>query len=506
LNRVVGKRPIGKKIFFQGGTAYNDAVAAAFSQILNQKITVPPHNGVIGAVGSALLVRDLVLETGIKTSFKGFDLSKVSYSMREFACNGCTNSCDIQEFNVDNTKTYWGDKCSEKFRSKTKAVEGAVIGNLFKKRDEILKGVINEYPKTENSLNKTLIGIPESMYYWDQAPFWHALLSTLGFTVVTSGETNKKVIKSGLESTVSEPCYPIKVAHGHVQELIDRGVDYIWLPNILSSHSMDGDPKSKIYYVCPWGMTLPFVVRSSNLFADYKDKFLTPTMPYHYGEKAVFNDLLPFAKKFNISKRDLKGALKNAYKAEKSFNLELAKTGEKVLKKVLSENLPAVVILGRPYNTIDKSLNLNLAHKLEKNYGINVIPMDFIPTEGHAETLADNMFWNYGRRILAATKFVNNHDNLDIIYITNFKCGPDSYIKHYAHRGSRKPFLILQFDEHSNDAGFVTRIEAYLDSKGLLKKGISKQSDIKKVEESEKDLTAVNKKREIISEAIEDNE
>ena len=119
----------------------------------------------------------------------------------------------------------------------------------------------------------------------------------------------------------------------------------------------------------------------------------------------------------------------------------------------------------------DKGINMDIPRKLRKFYGVNVIPLDFLPHQGHRRRrdVVPNMYWNYGRKILQAAKFVGDRDNLHIIYMTNFKCGPDSYIKHYMREASGKPFLTLQFDEHQNDAGAMTRCEAYLDSKGFLR-------------------------------------
>ncbi|HXK62720.1 MAG TPA: hypothetical protein PLP42_22775, partial [Acidobacteriota bacterium] len=129
-----------------------------------------------------------------------------------------------------------------------------------------------------------------------------------------------------------------------------------------------------------------------------------------------------------------------------------------------------IVLVGRPYNVNDSGANLDIPRKLRDYYGVNVIPMDFLPLRGvDISEVNPNMYWNYGRKILQACRLVAQYPNLHIIYITNFKCGPDSYIKHYVEDAARKPFLTLQFDGHSNDAGFMTRCEAYLDSKGFLR-------------------------------------
>jgi hypothetical protein len=120
INRVVRGRPIGQCIFFQGGTAYNDAVAAAFSIVTGKEIIVPPHNAILGAIGAALLAREKVVMAGQQTRFRGYNIDAVDYSLREFVCKGCGNHCSVQEFNVEGEKTFWGDKCSDRYRKRAK--------------------------------------------------------------------------------------------------------------------------------------------------------------------------------------------------------------------------------------------------------------------------------------------------------------------------------------------------------------------------------------------------
>jgi predicted nucleotide-binding protein (sugar kinase/HSP70/actin superfamily) len=128
-----------------------------------------------------------------------------------------------------------------------------------------------------------------------------------------------------------------------------------------------------------------------------------------------------------------------------------------------------VVLVGRAYNIYDPGLNINIPAKLRDQYGIDVLPMDFLPYEGiDVKPFHENMFWNYGRKILQTAAWVSGQTDMHLIYITNFKCGPDSYIKHFVRDAVAAPYLTLQFDEHSNDAGALTRCEAYLQSKGVL--------------------------------------
>ena len=166
----------------------------------------------------------------------------------------------------------------------------------------------------------------------------------------------------------------------------------------------------------------------------------------------------------------MRSALDAAYKAQDVFRGKLLAAGAEALERLDLAGELGVVLVGRPYNMYDKGINMDIPRKLRKFYGVNVIPLDFLPIRGiDIDPIVPNMFWNYGRKILQTATFVRDRENLHLIYMTNFKCGPDSYIKHYVRDASGKPYLTLQFDEHQNDAGVMTRCEAYLDSKGFLR-------------------------------------
>jgi predicted nucleotide-binding protein (sugar kinase/HSP70/actin superfamily) len=140
------------------------------------------------------------------------------------------------------------------------------------------------------------------------------------------------------------------------------------------------------------------------------------------------------------------------------------------LQEVRSNGEPAIVLVGRAYNLYDRSMNCDIPRKLRSLYGVNVIPLDFLSLDlEDISSINSNMFWSSGRQILAAAKFTQRDPDLHVIYISNFKCGPDSFIKLFLPEAAGKPALFLQFDAHSNDAGYLTRCEAYLDSKGFLR-------------------------------------
>jgi len=473
LNRLVGRRHIGDTIYFQGGTAYNDSVAAAFSMILGKEIIVPPHNGVVGAIGAALLAREKMSATRAPSRFRGWDLEQVDYTMREFTCKGCTNECDIRQFTIGEEKTYWGDKCSDRYRKRAKVDREPLIRDLIGFRDALFYSYVTEAEdasaplRSGNNAPRGTMGIPRAMYTYDRLPFWATFFKSCGFDIVLSRETDKKIRETGIERAVAEPCFPIRVAHGHVAELLEEGADHIFLPNQLNEETDHPEIES---HACPWGQTLPHIIRLAPHFEAHTERFFTPTLHFRRGPQHVRRTLRSAMRAFGVPTRTMDRALDEAYDAQAEFRGRLMVAGADALATLAEHDELGIVLVGRPYNIYDAGVNMDIPAKLRRYYAVNLIPIDFLPLWGRdTRDVSPNMFWSYGRKILQAAKVVAEHPNLHIIYITNFKCGPDSYVKHFIGPASPEPFLVLQFDEHTNDAGAMTRCEAYLDSKGFLR-------------------------------------
>jgi predicted CoA-substrate-specific enzyme activase len=498
LNRVVRGRKIGNVIYFQGGTAYNDAVAAAFSVVLGKRIIVPPHNGIIGAIGMALIAQEgtpsrsrrPVYKNGsrpepqestceLMTSFRGFDLSSTRFETREFVCKACSNYCDMKEITIEGEKTYWGDKCSDKFRKRARTSRTPVLEDLLALRDEALLGDYREAGPNGNGNGNgnsgsgaIRIGVPRSMFFYDQFPFWRTYLHELGFEVVVSEPTDRYIAAHGAELSIAEPCFPVQIGHGHVYELLqekpgERPVDYVLLPNVMD---MKAPPSKTGSQLCPWNQTLPFVVRAAGEFFEDQDKFLVPTVHFRLGRKHVRRQLAECFSRLGVRRKASDAAAEAAEQAQTEFTDRVLDAGRQARAILEQTGEPAVLLVGRPYNIYDRNSNCDIPRKLRDLYGVNVLPLDFLPLdEEPVDDLHPNMFWNSGRRILAAGRFAKSRPNLHIIYITNFKCGPDSFIKHFLREAAGAPFLVLQFDGHGNDAGYLTRCEAYLDSQGMLR-------------------------------------
>ena len=489
LNRVVRGRKIGDCVFFQGGTAYNDAVAAAFASVLDKEIVVPPHNGVLGAIGAALVAMEQVehqaaeanrsrpartpedlLDTPRATQtlgsrFRGYDLGQVDYELREFTCKGCSNSCQVQKFTVEGEPSYWGDKCSDRYRKRAKTAIKSVIPDLESLR---LKLLMDESDLRQVPDDAPTVGIPLAMYAYEMLPFYRTVFADCGLRTVVSESTNRAIIAAGLDAVVAEPCFPITVAHGHVAHLVGRSVDYLFLPNIVNAQTRWMDNES---HVCPWGQTLPYIIRKSPLFADVRsEQWLSPTLQFRLGLKAVQRGFRAIAGRLGVSRRRMNAAVEHAFRVQRRFKDQLESAGREALATLKETGRRGIVVIGRPYNIYDPGVSLSVVRKMREYYGVNVVPMDFISADDvDIRNIDENMYWDYGRRILATARTVGDSANLDIVYITNFKCGPDSFVKQFVRVASGKPFLTLQFDGHSNDAGVMTRCEAYLDSKGILR-------------------------------------
>jgi len=460
LNRVVEDRKVGNVIFFQGGTAHNRGIKAAFERVTGKKITVPPHMDVLGAVGAALIARD---ENPSKVStFKGFDLRDRKYTVDTFECEDCPNRCEIRKVSIEGeTPLHYGSRCG-KFdeEKKIKRKRASKLPRLFAERKRFL---YKAYPKNEpdRPVGKT-VGIPQVAFFFELFPFFKAFFTELGAQVVISSDTNRGIINEGLEAVASESCFPIKVAHGHVLELLKKDIDYLFLPSIINMEPLgEGFTNS---FNCPYVQSIPYLIRSALKLEDSKAKILQPTIHFQWGMKEVGKALAELAGEFAVGKVRVKKAIKEAFAAQERFYEMCTKRGREVISNLGTDEI-ALVIVSRPYNGCDTGLNLNLPEKL-RDLGTIAIPMDFLPL--NEENVSDDyphMYWKYGQRILAAARIMKKDKRLNAVYITNFGCGPDSFIsKFFARELGGRPYLTIEIDEHSADVGAITRCEAYLDS------------------------------------------
>jgi predicted CoA-substrate-specific enzyme activase len=459
IQKVVGNKRIANRIFFQGGVANNHSVVAAFEKVTGKPIVVPPHHDVTGAIGAAMLSRDAVGKD--RTRFKGFGISQKEYTVDNFECKSCPNHCDIRRVKIEGEARplYYGGRC-ERYEIPERKGRGRDIPDLFKERIKLLEGNYSE----EEVDNRISIGIPRGlMLYYQQFPFWRTFFEELGFRVVLSPPSSHSLVSRALELIAAETCFPVEVMHGHVYELFNMDVDYIWLPSVVNAKAEEDNPT--IYYNCPWVQTIPYMIRAATRGSEDEQKLLTPALHFRYFGAVLNREISTFMQeRFDLGRKAIINAIEKADTVQEDFEQRVTGLGGEILDSLPTDR-EAIVVMGRPYNTCDPELNLQLVQKLI-NLEVLPIPMDILPLE--RENIYDDyrmMYWPNGRKILAASRIIAKDERLNALFLGNFRCGPDSFLLHFVREELKgKPYLQLEVDEHSADAGMITRCEAFLDS------------------------------------------
>ena len=463
LDKVVAGRPVGSVVLFQGGTAYNRGIKSAMEKILEREIVVPPHHDVMGAVGMAIIARDWYAESQAETEFKGFDLRNVRYEFDAFECQDCPNACEIHVVKIGDgsggRELRYGSRCG-KFDETERVESESPQLRPFAERQRLLEQAYSKR-KPDRPNGKT-IGVPKMTHTWELLPMWRALFTEAGFEVVTSGRTNRTLIQNGIEEVAAETCFPIKVSHGHIRDLVVKGVDYIFLPTIVDMHDDTG--KAVNSFTCPYVQAVPYMAKAGMEDVDWDSKLVAPILHFSQPESLVRRDLERMLRGLGVERAVARSAIETALNVQREFGEALRRRGSEILDGIGRDEL-ALVVISRSYNGCDPGLNMHIPDKL-RNLGCLALPLDMLPVN-EEEILDDSpfMYWKYGTRILTAARIVAGDPRLYPVYITNFGCGPDSFIMKFVERELRgKPCLTLEVDEHSADAGIITRCEAFLDS------------------------------------------
>ncbi len=461
LNKVVGRRKISEeKIAFMGATARNSGLVAAFENLLDTEIIVSPYCHVMGAYGVALLAKE-AQKAGKSSKFRGLDLSERRIELAEETCELCQNNCTITHAIIEGVteKPSWGYLCGREPDEKKARVSDRF--DLFTLRDKLLKKA-GRVP--ELAPGGTEIGIPMSLASYTFRPLWERFFGRLDCRVRFTSPTGPEVSKRGVSLVAGEFCYPIKISTGHVADLLNNeSIEWIFLPLMVAEEGLTELPDRTF---CPFVQGHPAVLRSNLAVAGYDtSRILSPAIDFRCPEKITVRKLCEaLGKPLGLSVGEISAAWRSALKAQEEFHHTCQSEGRKALAAIRSRGETAIVIVGRPYNTFDSGVNLSLPLKIAQ-YGYRVIPLDFMPfSPEHVPEEYRGVFWTYGQRMIAALDQVRQSDNLFAVYLTNFYCGPDSFLLSYAEQVmGTKPLLILTLDEHGADTGYITRLEAYLD-------------------------------------------
>jgi predicted CoA-substrate-specific enzyme activase len=474
LNRVVGRRRIGDNICFQGGTAFNKAVWAAFEQVLGKPIMVPDHHEVTGAIGAAAIACDyierLVSKEGraIESKFRGFEcLAAVKYSVESFSCEHCPNHCDIKKVQMPGAEAlYYGSRCDRYNLGKRQRKSAATSGeDAFEYRiGKLLEFAGFADREAGSGKAGVRIGIPMALVNWQLLPLFARFFKSLGFEVVLSGRTDRRIIQMGVERIPAQPCFPVKVAYGHVADLIERKVDWIFLPSIVSMTA--SFPENEHNQLCPYVQSFAYQVRTAFAGKLGDAKILTAPIRMCEGEKLLREGFVAIGRELGASTAAVRRAIKEGLSAQAGFERVVKEKGREILEKT-GPGQRLFVLVGRSYNGCDEGVNLHLVKKL-KELGVQIMPLDMLNLDGAylgEPELHRRVYWVNGQKILRAAEVIKRDPRLFAIYLSNFSCGPDSFLlTFFKDIMGRKPCLQLELDEHSADAGLITRLEAFLES------------------------------------------
>lgn len=439
---------MGDKIIVQGGTFMNDSVLRAFEKIVGRDVIRPDKAGLMGAYGSALIAieRDDGKGSTIAELEKldGFKVEKTAAR-----CGKCSNNCllTISKF-PDGTRYISNNRCE---RGAGNVSSGEKLPNLYDYKYHLL---FDRESLPEGSAPRGVIGLPRVLGMYENYPFWHKLFTELGFSVKLSPKSSREIYDRGIETMPSESvCYPAKLAHGHIQALIDDGVKLIFYPSM--PYEMGDDNGGDNHYNCPVVATYSEVIRNSVPELRESVKLMNPFLPIFHekrmGER-LFEEFSKDLPEFNITKREITDALEKAYAEDASFKEEMRRKGDEVLELLRSTGKRGIVLAGRPYH-VDPEINHGLPEMIA-GYGFAVLTEDSI---AHAEQVVRPIRvvdqWTYHTRLYAAAHVVGKNECLELVQLNSFGCGLDAIttdeVQEILHSFG-KLYTCLKIDEVNN--------------------------------------------------------
>jgi len=447
LTKVKGPRAVGKKVFLQGGVALNRAVGHAFAHSVDRTVVIPPNPELMGALGVALLA--------LKRSHGKLDsatnlLSLAAAEMASpgrFICKACRMHCNIDRFEVAGRRFPFGGRCSLYENVWKKNARVVAAPDLVGQRAALIFG-INDIYADEPAIDRgrPCIGIPRALLTHSLYPLYSTFFSSLGLDVILSGLDPHGELKS-----YSGFCFPAQTAHGAIMDLVKRGVKLVFQPHVKC---MPQPGLCNGSYLCPITQASPFFLAAT--FSDVR--FLSPVLDFTRGYECepVLETMVE--REFGVGRERVRQAWEVARSAQIGTERAMKELGQQALERALSEGKPTIVLAGRSYNAYAPEASQSVGKKLS-SMGVATIPADCL-----APIEEGPFAWHFSNQILNAMALAKKHPSLFLVCISNFSCTVDAFThaKIASEMGS-KPYLILEIDAHTADAGVQTRLEAFLD-------------------------------------------
>ncbi len=403
---------LGKNIVVQGGTFLNDAVLRSFEKEIGRNVIRPSISGLMGAFGCALYAKEK--SASEKSSLiSEDDLDSFAYTSRSAQCGGCTAHCQLNIINFGKGRRFISGNRCEKGGGISKR---NTIPNLYEyKYTSIVNTVKRHQPKRPVGT----VGLPLALGFYEQLPFWHMLFTELGFRVIVSDESSRGMYYLGQHTIPSDTvCYPAKLTHGHIENLLDKGVDFIFYP--CMSYNID-EGQSDNHFNCPVVAYYPELLLANNPRLN-ENSFIHPYLDLNI-KKNIVKVLKSSLKGYNLRCR-IPEALEKAYKAMERYNSDIASKAESIIRQARAEKKKIIVLAGRPYH-IDKEINHGI-HKLITSLGMAVITEDSVSALADTPKLNVLNQWTYHSRLYRAAQYVTTQPDMQLIQLVSFGCGIDS--------------------------------------------------------------------------------
>ena len=456
--KLASPEDLGRHIVVQGGTFHNQAVLRAFEKIAGVEATCPDISGLMGAFGAALIARSHY--HGQETTMLSLeDMLRLNYKTTNVRCGGCSNNCMLT------VNTFSGGR---RHVSGNRCERGAGGGKGKQKAPNLVeykRQRLFDYPPLEQEqAPRGIIGIPRILNIYENYPFWATFFRELGFRVVLSPFSDRKIYELGMESIPSESeCYPAKLSHGHVQWLIDQGIKIIFHPCVFYEHQENQGAQN--HYNCPIVVSYAENLKNNvEAIADGSVHYIRPFIAFTSEETAADRLVKTAAEEWDIPEKEVRQAVHAAWEEQHKAKEDIRAEGVRALREMEQNRGRGIVLSGRPYH-IDPEINHGIP-ELIASYGLTVFTEDSLPVTDHEERplrVVDQ--WVYHSRMYSAAEFVAKRDDLELVQLNSFGCGLDAVTTDQISEileKSNKLYTLLKIDEVNNLGAVRIRIRSLL--------------------------------------------